>query len=86
MSDKVVTEAELQSKIDEKQEFLRVNNFKLAPIQVQAVLDEITELKQEMDKIIEQNLKFTPVLDAPLAKDHPRPNNSKFSDNRMRLF
>ncbi len=83
---KIETEEELYAQIEKKRKFLRENDFKMAPLEVQAVLDEITELEMKIEDIGRKKLTITPVLDAPLVKNHPRMNRSNLSDNRMRLF
>ena len=83
---KNLTEDKIYELINEKEDFLRKNDFKMAPLEIQAILDEITELQIASREIGMSKIKITPVLDAPLVKDHPRTAKSRLSDNRMRLF
>ena len=81
---KNLTESEISKMIGEKKKSLRTDSF--APIEAQAVLDEITELEMARDKLRAQNIKVTPVIDAPLVKDHPKETLTKMGDTSMRLF
>ena len=86
MSDnKNLNEEELAALIKEKKAYIKENAGSLAPIQIQAIMDEIKNIENSINKIRSSKIKITPVIDAPLAKDHPKESNSRFIGNTMRL-
>lgn len=80
-----LNEKEIKNLIDEKSAYLRENEYSMSPLAVQNILDEITELRASLKKIDESKLAVTPVLNAPLKKDHPKNIRTNFTDSSFRL-